>query len=196
MGNWLTNNWLLISGLICIFAAIVGGGFKAFGIELPALQSWKRQAILAIFGVVLVIAGIYSPSLGPEVELYDTKNNDAVFPPGFPPPQPAVFSIPQPYHITYIWNYHWANGVGVTPGNISLRRSDGKVFGPWEVTAADLEARINWIAKPDTEIPAGTYTIIDSENENWSWNAASKRQGMSKVKGSPVRLGYWVIDLT
>ncbi len=191
------GNPLLIIGVVCILAAIVGGGLKALGIELPSLQSRGRQAILAIFGLILVVAANYAPSPAREVELFDTKNNDCVYAdvvcdPGVlatPPPQSAEFSISRPYYITSIWNYHWNNGTGVTPGNISLRRSDGKLFGPWEVTAADREAMINWQAQPNTEIPAGTYTIIDSENEKWSWNAASDRRGVSKVKGRPAGWG-------
>ena len=45
---------LLTTGLACIIAAIVGGGFKAFGIEIPLLQSGKREALLAVVGLILV----------------------------------------------------------------------------------------------------------------------------------------------
>jgi hypothetical protein len=187
MGNWLTNSWLLISGLVCIFAAIVGRGFRAFRIELPALLSLARQKILAIFGVTLVAAATITPRVASEVELLDTKNDGVVrLTSGMPPPEPAKFTVPRPYYVTYIWNYHYNNSQGVTPGNISLRRDDGKVFGPWEVTATNDNEKINWEVKPNTEIPAGTYTIIDSENERWSWNTESKGRGLSKVKGRPA----------
>ena len=43
---------LLDTGLACLIAAIVGGGMKAFGIELPLVQSGKRQFLLA-FSVCL-----------------------------------------------------------------------------------------------------------------------------------------------
>jgi hypothetical protein len=181
-------NPLLTTGVVCILAAIVGGGLKAFGIELPVLQSWGRQAILALFGLILVWSAI-SPPPPREVELFSTKNDAGVSAPGIPPPQPAQFSIDQPYYVTFIWNYHWNNGAGVTPGNIGLRRSDGKLFGPWEVTAADLDGQINWKANPNTEIPAGTYTIIDSETERWSWNDRSGRRGVSIVMGRPAGWG-------
>lgn len=49
----------LSTGIACIIAAIVGGGFKAFGVEIPALSSLPRQMILGSFGIVL----IFSPSL-------------------------------------------------------------------------------------------------------------------------------------
>lgn len=46
---------LLSAGLACLMAAIIGGGLKAFGIEIPLLQSLARQLILGALGVVLVI---------------------------------------------------------------------------------------------------------------------------------------------
>jgi hypothetical protein len=55
---------LLTTGLVCIIAAIVGGGLKAFGIEIPILQSGKRQVLLAIFGSILIIAGYYAQEPG------------------------------------------------------------------------------------------------------------------------------------
>ena len=183
---------LLTIGLVCILAAAVGGGLKWLGIEFPALQSLRRQGLLAFVGVVLVVVAISKHDLQQEVVLFDTDNTERVNPLGTPPPQPAEFSIEQPYCITYIWNFHFNDGAGETPGTISLlRRSDGKVFGPWEVTAADLET--NWEVKLNTWITPGTYTIIDNKNNTWSWNDTSGRRGMSKVKGSPPhwgRLGY------
>ena len=49
---------ILYSGLACIIAAIVGGGVKAFGVEIPLLSSLKRQSLLAIFGCVLVVISL------------------------------------------------------------------------------------------------------------------------------------------
>ena len=49
---------LTTAGIACIIAAIVGGGLKAFAIEIPALQSGRRQAALGAFGVLLVAMGL------------------------------------------------------------------------------------------------------------------------------------------
>src|SRR5919106_6604053 len=46
------------AGVACIIAAIVGGGLKAFGMEIPALKSRARRIALASFGTVLTFAGI------------------------------------------------------------------------------------------------------------------------------------------
>jgi hypothetical protein len=45
---------LLGVGLACLIAAIVGGGFKAFGVEVPLVQSLGRQSLLAVVGLGLV----------------------------------------------------------------------------------------------------------------------------------------------
>jgi hypothetical protein len=47
---------LLIAGLACLIAAIVGGGLKAFGIEIPILSSRIRQAVLGLLGLILIMA--------------------------------------------------------------------------------------------------------------------------------------------
>jgi hypothetical protein len=47
---------LLLTGLACLIAAIVGGGLKAFGIEIPVLSSRIRQAALGFLGLILILA--------------------------------------------------------------------------------------------------------------------------------------------
>jgi hypothetical protein len=178
---------LLTLGLACIVAAIIGGGLKAFGIEISPLQSSLRQVLLGALGLILVgvfyISSLPPPSPGREIELCDNKNNGRV---SENPQQPTEFKIPEPYYITYIWTYHYNGGKGVTPGNIALRRADGALYGPWEVTAADLRQKIDWETKPNVVIPAGQYTIIDSERAYWSWSDESHGMGMAKVKGYPA----------
>jgi hypothetical protein len=52
---------LVSAGIACIIGAIVGGGLKAFGIELPVLQTLWRQHALAGFGGILLGIGILTP---------------------------------------------------------------------------------------------------------------------------------------
>jgi hypothetical protein len=186
---------LLTTGLACIIAAIIGGGLKAFAIEIQVLRSWERQGLLGLFGIVLIVAAVLlsAPPPAPrEILIIDTKNVCLVYE---KPPKPTVFTISQPYHITSIWNYHYNRNQGATPGNISFRRSDGQIFGPWEVNANDLETKENWECNPDVTIPAGQYTVIDSDPATWSWNPGSDAAGckgtdgvgVTKVKGYPVK---------
>lgn len=46
---------LLMLGVVCVVAAIVGGGLKALGAELPLVKSLRRQVLLGAFGVFLII---------------------------------------------------------------------------------------------------------------------------------------------
>jgi hypothetical protein len=50
------NATLLTAGLACAIAGIIGGGLKAWGIQVPVLASVRRQLILIVFGVLLVVA--------------------------------------------------------------------------------------------------------------------------------------------
>jgi hypothetical protein len=183
---------LALIGLGCFIAAIVGGG-QALGWQIPILPGWARW-VLGIVGVGLVVAGISNQALREEeVELLFTKNNKPANSPGAPPPEPTEFPITQPFKITSICGYHLNDGAGEAPGNISLQNSVGETLGRWEVTAADRDAKLlTWQVKPNRWITAGTYRIIDSENETWAWNDASPSlgHGMSKVKGRQPRWGW------
>ncbi|HEY3058734.1 MAG TPA: hypothetical protein VGL99_07150 [Chloroflexota bacterium] len=59
------ENTLLTAGIACIMAAIVGGGLKAFGVEIPAIQSRVRQGALAALGLVLIVIARAPGLLGP-----------------------------------------------------------------------------------------------------------------------------------
>lgn len=54
----VTDTTLLGAGIACIIAAIVGGGLKAFGIEIPVLSSVYRQVALGALGIVLIWLGV------------------------------------------------------------------------------------------------------------------------------------------
>src|SRR5689334_19310994 len=56
------NTTLLSAGIVCVIAAIVGGGLKAFNIEIPALNSLRRQLMLGLLGLVLLVMAWRYPS--------------------------------------------------------------------------------------------------------------------------------------
>jgi hypothetical protein len=49
---------LVILGIVCVIAAIAGGGLKAAGFNIPPLESRTRQLMLGAVGSVMVITGI------------------------------------------------------------------------------------------------------------------------------------------
>jgi len=52
------NETLLTGGIACIIAAILGGGLKAFGFEIPVIDSFGKQVLLGGFGVLLVLTSV------------------------------------------------------------------------------------------------------------------------------------------
>ncbi|VVB72226.1 Uncharacterised protein [uncultured archaeon] len=95
------------------------------------------------------------------------------------------FSIDRPYMMTYIDTYHWNWGKGTTSaGTIALKNGDGEIFGPWTVTleSGSGVANVWWISHPNEIIPAGNYTVVDSDPDTWSWNSQSSC-GFAKVEG-------------
>lgn len=52
------SNTLLTAAAASIILAVVGGGAKAFGVEVPVLASRKRQVALALVGVAFFAAAV------------------------------------------------------------------------------------------------------------------------------------------
>jgi tetratricopeptide (TPR) repeat protein len=116
--------------------------------------------------------------------IYSNYNSDGVNP---GPTNPTKFTIDQPYRITLIEDYHWANTRD--PGTIGLKAQSGEVFGPWQAIGnPDVPPQLSkwyWQCYPDTIIPAGTYTVIDSDPGTWSQNYSSNGCGMTRIEGNP-----------
>jgi hypothetical protein len=54
--GWEVEGKLFGPGVVAVMGAIVGGGLEAFGVEVPVLDSVSRQILLAVVGVVLLVA--------------------------------------------------------------------------------------------------------------------------------------------
>lgn len=105
------------------------------------------------------------------------------------PTVPAKFTLSQPHLITSIMTYHWNNGRGTRVGTIGLKDAAGRIYGPWPVKGSPGQGgvpNVNWTATPNVKLPAGAYTIIDSEPSTWSQNAQSRGRGLGLVKGYPI----------
>jgi len=53
-----TNDVLLTAGAASVILAVVGGGARAFGVEVPVLDSIRRQVGLAVVGVAFIVAAV------------------------------------------------------------------------------------------------------------------------------------------
>ena len=56
---------LLIAGIVCIVGAIVGGGIKLLGAEVPVLNSFGRQALLFLVGIAFLVGSFQLPGPKP-----------------------------------------------------------------------------------------------------------------------------------
>lgn len=124
---------------------------------------------------------------GAEMVLFDNFNILAVQNGGTSP----TFEVLSAITITNIQTYHWndANGHSST-GTISLKADDGTVYGPWATVGAEGQGGVPnayWVANPNVTIPAGHYTVIDSDPSTWSQNADSGGEGFVIVYGQAVK---------
>ena len=102
------------------------------------------------------------------------------------PPNPTVFTIDEQRTITKIGTYHYASGE--SPGTIGLRDEQGKTYGPWQADGEPGQGGVPnayWIVQlsPNVDLPAGTYTIIDSSPSTWSYTYESNDCGLATVIG-------------
>lgn len=107
------------------------------------------------------------------------------------PTHPTTFSINAPAFITKIRTYHWNFGRGSTPGTISLLDQHGMYYGPWTASGEQGMGRIQnayWMVQPNMDLPAGTYTILDSDQSTWSQNNETNGRGIAFVYGKKSAL--------
>jgi hypothetical protein len=101
------------------------------------------------------------------------------------PTKPSTFGIETAFFVTKIDTYHYNNG-GIPPGTISLRSSDGKVYGPWQATGLPGQGGVpnaTWTTTPNVELPPGQYTVVDSSPATWSWAPDTGGRGIVAVYG-------------
>lgn len=101
------------------------------------------------------------------------------------------FTIPVTRHIVYFNTYHYFNG-GALPGTLSLRHSDGTVYGPWQTTGVVGQGAVQnayWVCYPDVDIKPGTYTVIDSDPSTWSQNGESSGMGFAHLMALTINEG-------
>jgi hypothetical protein len=102
------------------------------------------------------------------------------------PLNPTVFTIDETRTITKIGAYHWNNGNGATPGTIGLKDKNDKIWGPWQAEGLSGQGGVsnaNWVVHltPGWELPAGTYTVMDSDPSTWSYGSESGECGIVSV---------------
>jgi hypothetical protein len=150
------------------------------------MTSWKYPALLA---VALLLALVLIPGIcaaATEQEM----NNENVYGILSGPTSPTTFTFSQQVTLTHIGTYHYHDKNKVVPlGTLGLRDASGKMYGPWKTTGLEGQGGVKdafWDATPNVIIPAGTYTLVDSDPKTWSYNKQSNYQGFASVKYIPV----------
>ena len=95
---------------------------------------------------------------------------------------PTTFTIAEPWTVVLLQTYHWNDGKGATPGTIALKSASGTLYGPWQAQGADAQGGVAngfWQVRPNVVIPAGTYTVIDSDPATWSQSTDTGGRGMT-----------------
>jgi hypothetical protein len=64
---------LVSTGIVFVAGAIVGGGLSAFEIaKLPLIPDWRRQSLLGVFGVFLLVLGLVTDNDGDDTSTTTT----------------------------------------------------------------------------------------------------------------------------
>lgn len=104
------------------------------------------------------------------------------------PPNPTTFTLATASWISEVETYHFNGGNGAAPGQITLQGTHNNFFGPF--TAQGFVANCNctslWVASANIELPADTYTVLDSGPDTWSFSPGSNLRGYVRVNGSPT----------
>ena len=123
-------------------------------------------------------------SNGPLTRVLFVGNNSQVY---NGPTKPTVMTLSAPTELAKITTYHWNNGRGAAAvGTIALRSAAGATYGPWQaVGGAGLGGAKNvyWIASPSIVLPAGAYTVVDSDPTTWAQNEQSGGVGHAWAEG-------------
>jgi hypothetical protein len=139
----------------------------------------ERIVLMAVFTLLVPRAQA--------ADLFNNWNTDLVT---NGPTTPTVFTIASPAHVTELATYHWNNAHGLPASaavTISLKGVGGTVFGPFTAVGSAGQGgvpNVNWTATASFDLPAGTYTVVDSQPTTWSKNVRSGGSGFAAVRGT------------
>lgn len=114
----------------------------------------------------------------PIVELFQNGNINGVYNDGLP----ANITLTKPVRLKQLTTYHWNYGLGTSAiGTVEIIDQSGKSLGIWNGTGSEGQGGVinaNWIFNMDISLPAGTYTIKDSDPSTWAQNSDTGGIGM------------------
>lgn len=133
-----------------------------------------------------------SPATTIPVEPVVSFDNGNIYGVGNGPTSTTTFELEEPRILAMIQNYHWNSARGATPGTIALRDAQGRQYGPWQTEGSPGQGGVPnayWTARPMIRLPAGVYTVIDSDPASWAQNAQSDGRGFTRIETLPASGG-------
>jgi len=92
--------------------------------------------------------------------------------------------------IVSMYDYHWNNATGDTPGTITIQNvNTNELYGPFTTYGLPGQGgvpNVYWQTEPGITIPSGTYRIKDSNPATWSQNSQTGGAGMSHIEYQQV----------
>ncbi len=178
----MSKNILSLIGLVALLLAAFGAGyyFRSQNCLLAEKQTVATPTPTTIVTATATPTATTTPT--PQTEAIFSNYNSAAV--SNQPTKPTTFTLAKARTIYLIQDYHWNGAKGKTPGTIGLKDERGKVYGPWQAEGAPGQGGVPnayWTVYPNEKIPAGTYTIVDSDPASWAQNSGSGGAGMSQV---------------
>ena len=145
----------------------------------------RTQRVMLVLAVIMVCLAAHPAGAA------DLFNNFNSAPVSTGPNLPPLFGLGAPAQVTELVTYHWNwnNRRGAMPGAISLRSSTGQIFGPFPARGEAGQGgvpNVNWVAAANVTVPAGFYTVLDSDPNTRSYNQQSGYRHFAIVRGSVV----------
>ncbi|GEM_PF-6833304 len=142
---------------------------------IQAADATTACALALVLPVVSPTTTVQRPA-GEPAEVFNVGNDRAVFNGGTPP----RVSITRETWATELLTYHWNSGQGQEAGTVALLDAAGYPYGPWQT---ELLSGVYWVTNPNLWLPAGEYTVCDSDPATFAQNALTNGQGMAWMKG-------------
>lgn len=156
---------IALSGCACAREVLIDRPSRMDPVSQPEEQTSERSSEVAA---------------GESVVALDTGNNFGIRAGGTAP----AFTLDRPAALETLTTYHYIDGGGPTPGTLGLEAADGTTYGPWQAYGIDGQGDVPnafWRVEPDVTLPAGTYTIVDSDPATWSTNDTAGGVGFTTV---------------
>ena len=143
----------------------------------------KNILFLIVLTLLFSICGASSAVTEDEF-LWSNMNTDPVKN-GTPKYLNLVMEEEEPIQLERITTYHWNNGEGAEPGTVSIYLGDA-LLSSWPAVGRSAYGTENvyWDAAVNIILmPGYTYTFRLSDEDSWSYNAASDNCGMIELYG-------------